>query len=164
MAQDIDYRATNVPDDKRPDEYTYAERRAEVLDLVEKAGYPGALNQSELARRYDCTPQNIYKDMNILREFIVEEIDETRTDSFSKSVFEKSIRELVEQGEHKDAVTAVSKYNSWLFDRGYQDKEPEKQEIDQNTNVEGVSEITMEIAGVSDLDLPPDEDATEEDP
>lgn len=164
MANDIDYRAVNVPDDKRPDEYTYPERRAEILELVEKAGYPGALNQSELGRRYDCDPSNIHNDMDVLRDFITEEIDETRTDSFSKTIFENAIRELTEQGDHKGAVNALSKYNSWLFDRGYQDKEPEKQEIDQNTNVEGVSEINMKIAGVSDLDLPDDEDATEEDP
>jgi hypothetical protein len=164
MAQEIDYRAVVIPDEKSPEEYTYAERRAEILNFVERVGYPQALNQSELARRYDTSPQNVHNDLNVLREFIVEEIDTTRTDSFSKMVFENSIRELVDRGDHKDAVNALSKYNSWLFDRGYQDKSPEKKEINQQTSVEGVGDITMEIAGVSDMDDLPDDPSSDNRP
>lgn len=128
MGNDIDYRAINIPDDKLPPEYTYAERRAEILQLIEKAGHPRAINQSELADRYGCVQSNISNDVDVLREYIVSNIDEDTVDSITETVYQTSIRELMSNGEYKDAVNALESWNNWLMDRGKVEKEPDKHE------------------------------------
>lgn len=40
----------NIPDGKPREDYSYVERRAEILRRIERAGHPNALNKSELAR------------------------------------------------------------------------------------------------------------------
>ena len=68
MSNEPDYRAVNVPEDKPPSEYTYVERRAETLQLIEQAGHPRAINQTRLAERYGCDQSNISNDVIVLRE------------------------------------------------------------------------------------------------
>jgi len=130
MSNDIDYRAIEVPTDKPPQEYTYAERRAEILQLIEQAGHPRAINQSRLGERYGCAQSNISNDVSVLREYITNNIDETTVDTITETVYQKSIRELVDNGDYKDAVKAVESWNSWLMDRGKVEKEPDKHEVD----------------------------------
>jgi len=130
MSNDIDYRAIEVPTDKPPQEYTYAERRAEILQLIEQAGHPRAINQSRLGERYGCAQSNISNDVSVLREYITNNIDETTVDTITETVYQKSIRELVDNGDYKDAVKAVESWNDWLMDRGKVEKEPDKHEVD----------------------------------
>jgi transposase-like protein len=130
MSQDIDYRAVEVPDDKGPTEYTYAERRAEILALIEEAGHPRAINQSRLAERYGCAQSNISNDVDRLREYITATIDEETVDAITETVYQKSVQELMSNGEYKDAVKAVESWNDWLMKRGRVEKEPEQHEVD----------------------------------
>jgi hypothetical protein len=130
MSNDIDYRSIEVPETKAATEYTYAERRAEILKLIEEAGHPRAINQTRLADRYGCAQSNISNDIDVLREYITTNIDETTVDAITETVFQKSIRELVEQGDYKDAVKAVESWNDWLMDRGKVEQEPDKHEIE----------------------------------
>jgi len=135
MANNIDYRATNVPDDKAPKEYTYAERRAEILKLIEQAGHPRAINQTRLAERYGCDQSNISNDVSVLREFIVDNIDERTVDSITETVYQKSVQELMSNGEYKDAVKAVESWNDWLMDRGKVEREADKQKVEHSGNI-----------------------------
>lgn len=137
MGHDIDYRTTDVPEDKSPAEYTYAERRAEILQLIEQAGHPRAINQTRLAERYGCTQGNISNDVSVLREYIVETIDERTVDSITETVFQKAIQELVSNGEHMEAVKAVEKWNNWLFDRGKVDKVAEQKDVSFDGQLSG---------------------------
>ena len=130
MSNDIDYRAANVPEGKAPDEYTYVERRAEELQLIEEAGHPRAISQTRLADRYGVSQGQISQDIDRLRDYIVENIDSNTVDSITETVFQKAISELVEKGEYMDAVRATEKWNDWLMDRGKVEKEPDKHEVD----------------------------------
>ena len=130
MSNDIDYRAVNVPEDKPPSEYTYVERRAETLQLIEEAGHPRAISQTRLAERYGVSQGQISQDIDRLRTFITDNIDEDTVDSITETVYQKSIRELVENGNYKDAVKAVESWNDWLMDRGKVNKEPDKHELE----------------------------------
>ena len=127
---DIDYRAVNVPEQKPPNEYSYVERRAEELQLIEEAGHPRAISQTRLAERYGVTQGQISQDIDRLRSYIVENIDHDTVDAITETVFQKSIKELVEQGEYMDAVRAAEKWNDWLMNRGKVEKEPDKHEVD----------------------------------
>ena len=130
MSNAPDYRAVNVPTDKPPSEYTYVERRAETLKLIEQAGHPRAINQTRLADRYDVSQGQISQDVDRLRSFIVENIDSDTVDSITETVYQKSVQELMSNGEYKDAVKAVESWNDWLMDRGKVAKEPDKHEVD----------------------------------
>ena len=130
MSNEPDYRAVNVPEDKPPSEYTYVERRAETLQLIEQAGHPRAINQTRLAERYDVSQGQISQDVDRLRSFIVENIDSDTVDSITETVYQKSVQELMSNGEYKDAVKAVESWNDWLMDRGKVAKEPDKHEVD----------------------------------
>ncbi len=121
---DIDYRAVNVPEQKPPSDYSYVERRAEELQLIEEAGHPRAISQQRLADRYDVSQGQISQDFDRLRTFITKTIDHDTVDAITETVFQKSIKELVEQGEYMDAVRATEKWNDWLMNRGKVDKEP----------------------------------------
>ena len=50
---DVNYEAVDIPDDKPPSEYHWTERRAEILQLIEKAGHPDSISPTRLADRYD---------------------------------------------------------------------------------------------------------------
>jgi len=130
MSDGPDYRATNVPEDKAPKDYSYVERRAEILKLIEEAGHPRAISQTRLADRYGVSQGQLSQDVDRLRTYINENIDETTVDSITETVYQKSIRELVDNGDYKDAVKAVESWNNWLMDRGKVEKEPDKHEVD----------------------------------
>jgi hypothetical protein len=132
MGDEPNYRATNVPEDKPPSEYSYVERRAETLQLIEEAGHPRAISQTRLADRYDVSQGQISQDIDRLRTHIVENIDETTVDSITETVYQKSVQELMSNGEYKDAVKAVESWNDWLMDRGKVEKEPDKHEVVTN--------------------------------
>jgi len=128
MARDIDYSSINIDTSKPRNEYHYTERRAEILQAIKKKGHPSALNQQALAREYGVSEAQISKDMGVLREYIVDNIDTTRVDAITQQVYETAITELLERDEYSDAVKAVEKWNDWLFDRGKVEKEPDKLE------------------------------------
>lgn len=144
MAQNIDYSSINIDTDQPRSEYHYTERRAEILEAIKRKGHPSALNQAALAREYDVSEAQISKDMGVLREYIVDNIDETRVDAITQQVFETSIRELLERDEYDKAVKATESWNDWLFDRGKVEKEPEQHEH------EGGFEININHERVSD--------------
>jgi hypothetical protein len=112
----IDYRSITVPDDKSPEDYTYAERRAEILRRIEDVGHPGRVNGAELARRYDCTPQNIYNDFDVLAEYVEDTVGD-RADLTIDSVFNKAIRGLLEQKEYRKAAKTASEYGEWITEQ-----------------------------------------------
>lgn len=130
QAQQPDYRSIKVPEGKHPDEYTWQQRRAEILKLIEKAGHPYALNQAELARRYDTSRQNIHHDFQRIREYELEHIDTDRMDYITHTGYHTAIRELMAEGEYEAATRALDRLNKWLFNRGHVEKEPERFEGD----------------------------------
>ena len=129
MASNIDYATHPVPNDKPPDEYTWPERRSEIYNLIEEAGHPRNLErtQEQLGRRYGVSQRQISDDIEAIREY---EQDRVGDDAKANTGFicQKAVRELMDDGEYKDAAELQLKYNNWLQDTGEQDKEPEKLE------------------------------------
>ncbi len=115
-ADRIDYRTIPIPADTPPEDYTFAERRAEILRRIEDVGTPDRLNGVNLADRYDCTPENIYNDFDILGEYVEATVGE-RVDLTINSVFRRSIRGLLEQKEYRKASKTASEYGEWVRDR-----------------------------------------------
>ena len=127
---DTNYATVEIPEGKPPEEYHWTERRAEILQLIKEAGHPDSISPTRLADRYGVTKGQISQDKDRLRSYIVENIDHDTVDAITETVFQKSIKELVEQGEYMDAVRATEKWNDWLMNRGKVEKEPDKHEVD----------------------------------
>lgn len=130
MSGSIDYRSVEIPTDERPSEYSYTERRAEILQFIEKAGHPGSVNQTQLGKRYGVSQQQISKDVDAIREYLVDSIDEQRVDAIVTTVFQTSLKELMAEDRYSEAAAVCSQWTSWLFDRGQLEKEPDKVEAE----------------------------------
>lgn len=107
-----DYGAIELPA-KPPSEYTYVERRAELLQLIEQAGHPRALHQGQLGDRYGVSQQQISKDLDRLATHIDETLGNRRA-LITESVFHRSISALLDEGEYRKAAQTVKDWNQWL--------------------------------------------------
>lgn len=131
---DVDYGAVEIPDDKPPEEYHWTERRAEIYQLIEKAGHPDSISPTRLADRYDVSKSQISQDKARLQEFIVEQIDETQVDAITSTVFQTAVQELMDDDEYRKAVKTVADWNEWLGDRGHVEREPDR--LEANVSLE----------------------------
>jgi len=102
-----------TPAAKPPTEYTYAERRAEILTTIEDLGHPSAINQTELADRYGVSQQQISKDLDRLDEYVRGELG-SRRDLEIGSVLQRCMTGALEQGEWNTARKAAESYDSYL--------------------------------------------------
>lgn len=75
MAEAPDYRAVEPPPEKEPEDYSYVERRAEILSAIERAGSPSNINQHRLADRYGVSDSQISQDVDRLGEYIGAGVD-----------------------------------------------------------------------------------------
>jgi len=125
---DVNYRAVEVPEHKPPSEYHWTERRAEMLELIEQAGHPGAISPTRLADRYDVSKGQISQDKSRLQEYIADQLKEDRVDAITQTVFQKAVQELMGNEEYRKAAKTVAEWNDWLADRGFVDREPDRLE------------------------------------
>lgn len=112
----IDYARIDVPPDKSPEDYTFAERRAEILRRIEAAGHPDLVNGAELADRYGCTRQNIYNDFDVLAEYVEDTVGD-RADLIIDTVFNRAICGLLEQKEFRKASKTAKEYSEWITEQ-----------------------------------------------
>jgi len=128
-----------VPNDKPPEEYTYNERRAEILQLIERKGHPWGFNFSELGRRYGYSHKTISKDFDILKEWYQERIgDDART--ASDLAYRRIVQEHMDNGNYDKARKALDSWNGWLQDTGEQEKEPDKHEVEHDGPIFGTKD------------------------
>jgi len=102
-----------TPGAKPPTEYSYAERRAELLQQVEDLGHPAALNQTELAERYGVSQQQISKDLDRLDEYIRDRLGRRR-DLEIGSVLQRCMTGALEDGDYNTARRAAEAYDEFL--------------------------------------------------
>ena len=130
MSRDIDYASVELPREEPPENWHYTARRALIYQLIEKRGTPAAINQSEVARKFEVTPQNINNDMQVLREYIAERDDDDRATATAKTIYPTAVRELAADGEWRAAVQCTNDWMSWLQDTGQQERAPERHEVE----------------------------------
>lgn len=148
-----DYMNIKVPEGKRPEEYHYTQRRADILQnhiLGSDPPTPWSVNQSELAKRYGVSQPQISEDINnhlkpYLKDHLTEHA-EVDTHAFIKDIAE-TIRadaaELRTQGDYdkasaaeRRALKAISEWWEWMFSTGQKDRAPDKMELDHRMEVE----------------------------
>jgi hypothetical protein len=141
MSDDIEYGAIDVPEGKHPTEYSYVERRAEILSLIERAGHPRAITQTELAKRYDTSQSNISKDFDRLREYIHDRVgDDAKV--VSQLVYNRAIQDLLDEGDPYKAAKVVQMRDEWLFDLGELERQPQAVDVDGELAIDNNLELS----------------------
>jgi len=134
-----DYSQVPIPDQKPPGEYTYNERRAEILQLIERKGHPWGFNYTQLGERYGVTRQQIAKDFDRIKDWYGDKIGEDATQA-SDLAYRRIVQEHMDNGDYEKARRALDSWNGWLEDRGFEDKEPEQHEIEHDGPIFGIKD------------------------
>ncbi|SFH05082.1 hypothetical protein SAMN04488063_0009 [Halopelagius inordinatus] len=113
MSNEIDYSSIDIPENEDPENYSWQARRAEILQLLERAGHPRMLNQADLARRYDTSRQNVHNDIDVLADYVAESLGRRR-ELITEHVFHRAIEGLLDEEEYRKAARTVKEYNEWL--------------------------------------------------
>lgn len=109
-----DYTSVDIPSKGRP-EYSYVERRAELLQLIEEAGHPAELNQTELAEQYGVSQQQISKDFDRIAAHVSTlVVDRDRRAFHVTSVVNRAVRGLLSEGENRKAAKTMIEFDEWL--------------------------------------------------
>lgn len=125
----INYFDIPIPKAKKPENYTYKERRAEILKLMIEGGQPNCISQIELAKRYGVSQPQISHDIKAIAESMKKN-NENMIILMSEVGYRNSIKKLQEQGKYYKAARVLSLWNDWLFNSGRMKKAPEKFEHD----------------------------------
>jgi hypothetical protein len=110
-----DYSTVEVSTTKPPEEFTYQERRADLLRQIRDLGHPSMINQCEAGERYGVSQGQISKDLDRLAESVREHIVDRDRRAFTvDSVVRKAIQGLLEEGEYRKAAKTAMEYDEWL--------------------------------------------------
>lgn len=107
---------TDVPTQKPREEFTAAERRAEIAEIITQLGHPTMVNQTELAERYGVSQPQIHKDINRIAEHAADTLGDGH-ELEVESVFRRSIRGLLNDEEWRKAAKTAKDYADWINDR-----------------------------------------------
>jgi hypothetical protein len=109
-----DYTSVEIPAES-PEEFTYQERRADLLRQIRDLGHPSMINQVEAADRYGVSQSQISKDLDRLAESVREHVVDRDRRAFTvDSVVRRSIRGLLEEGEYRQAARTAMEWDEWL--------------------------------------------------
>lgn len=125
---DPDYYQVDVPQQKDPTDYSYIERRSEILGLILERGSPHGVKQARLAERYDVSESQISQDMDRLRTHVENHLGRSAKMT-TRALYQKTIQNLQDEGEYREAFEVAMEWNKWLQDIGKQETEPERHEI-----------------------------------
>jgi len=129
------YNEIEVPPGKDPTDYTYHERRAELLEFIIEAGHPDMLNRTKFADRYGCDKSRITRDIQTLEDEIDEELL-SDAEFITSIVFRKGIRKKMDNGDIMEAAELAEKMNDWLQETGRQDTVADEMNVNLDAQIE----------------------------
>lgn len=110
-----DYATVEVPTTKPPEEFTYQERRADLLRQIRDLGHPSLINQTEAAERYDVSQSQISKDLDRLAESVREHVVDRNHRAFTvDSVVRRAIQGLLAEEEYRKAAKTAIEWDDWV--------------------------------------------------
>lgn len=127
-----DYSRIKPPDGKSPEEYTTHERRGDILQAIVESGEPSAVNQRELAEKYEVHESTVSRDMDRLRESITEHLG-TDAKFTTRTLYQHVVQELLAEDDWratKAAWDVVQEWNDFLVSIGEQHREPQRSKLD----------------------------------
>jgi len=130
MTDHPNYRSLSPPEDKPRSEYTYAERRAELYDLIDRAGHYRNLERSqrELGDRYGVSHTTIRKDINAILEWKAEHLGDN-AEAELETLKTRAVEKALEDNEPEKAYSIVSQHVKNLQAVGAIEQAPSKHEV-----------------------------------
>jgi len=130
MTDHADYRAINPPRDKSPEDYTYAERRARLYDLIDDKGHYRNLERStrQLGDRFGVSHTQIQNDIDAILDYKRQNLGENIKAEL-ETLKTKAVDEALENGDAAEAYEIISEHLENLQSVGIEEKEPEKHEL-----------------------------------
>jgi len=140
------------------DEYNTAQRRAVLLQRIERVGHPSALNKSyqKIGDEFGVSKSTIHRDLAVLGAWCAENVERDHV-TIMDSVFRGAVLELVEDGEYLEAVEAGKEWFDWLAQMGAIDRVPDKLDLDatvRQASTESEDYEVLDEAEVRDLREP----------
>jgi len=119
------YRGIELPDrDDIPRKHWRAhERRAELLQRIERAGHPRELNQSKLGEEYGVSQQQISKDFKKIGATVRDSLDADRRALAVNSTVQRSIKGLLENEQWYRAGKLALEWDKWVAESDIEDKD-----------------------------------------
>ncbi len=131
-----DYGTIEIPA-KPPEEYTYHERRADLLQQVRDLGHPAMINQARAADRYGVSQQQISKDLDRIAESVHEHVVDRDRRAFTvNSVVQRAIRGLLEEEEYRQAARTAMEWDEWLTE--FHDLDAIRERLDRLESERGI--------------------------
>ena len=129
MTDHPNYRAISPPPDKAREEYTYAERRARLYDMLDRAGHYRNLERStrELGDRFGVSHTTIRNDIQAILEWKADHLGEN-IEGELETLKTKAVQDALEDGDADKAYNIISQHLQNLQSIGVIDKEPEQLE------------------------------------
>jgi len=142
MSDTPNYRKLAPPDDKDPEEYTWAERRAELYDMIERAGHYRNLERSqrELGDHYGVSHTTIQNDIQAVLTWQKAHLG-NHAEGELETLKTKAIQELIDAGDFADAYDLMRKHYQTLMKMGRKDSKTEHVAVD--ARVEEASAPTL---------------------
>lgn len=123
------YTEVDIPPNKDRKDYTYTERRAELLQVVIGLGHPDLLSRTQMAQEYGVADSTISRDLDAISESLADELNDD-AEEVTSVIYRKAIKQKVDDNDLMEAVELLESWNDWLFDTGRQEKAADKLEVD----------------------------------
>lgn len=146
-----DYSQVAIPEDAPPEEYHWTERRAEILQMIERRGHPWGFNKAQLGRRYGVSDQQIHDDFDRLKDWYQDRIGNDAKTS-SDLAYRRIVQEHMDNGDYEKARRALDSWNGWLQDTGEQDCEPDRHEVSGEGGGPIEYEVTRTVVSTDEYD------------
>jgi len=141
MADHPNYRALSPDPDKQRPEYTYAERRSELYDMLDRAGHYRNLEQStrQLGDRYGVSHTTIRKDIQAILDWKADHLGEN-TEAELETLKTKAVQDALDAGDADKAYSIMSEHLSNLQSLGTIQEEPDKHEVEHDGPIFGTKD------------------------
>lgn len=115
MTNHPNYREIDPPVNSPPEDYSYRERRAEILNYIIRAGGPENITQARLAERYAVSEGQISQDVGRLGDYVGEHLgDDVRLSLYA--LRGRLVAELLDEDDWRAKVRAwdiAVEYAEW---------------------------------------------------
>lgn len=140
------YRELSPPEDTDPADYSWAERRAELYDMIERAGHYRNLQRSqrELARRYDVSTSTVNKDIRKVNAWIAERLGEN-AEAELETLKNRAVQKLIDEGDEDKAFYLMKNYWETLLESGAKERAPEEVDMNHSGEVGGSGSFDVSI-------------------
>lgn len=131
MSDHPNYKKVEPESTKPRPEYTWAERRAELNNLIESAGHHRKLerSQEELSNEFGVTQPTIWKDIQAVLEWRANNLGDNAEAELS-ILKTKAVQEKLDDSDAAAAYEIAAEHYELLMSMGVKDKAPEKHQVE----------------------------------